>query len=159
MDVLTPGAGLYDWLLLVHVLAAMLWFGGIAVIGAFAVRVLRARSPEAIAAFLGQLRAIGPILLAPAPVLLVVFGGWMIADSDAWDAGQTWVQIAIGLFVAAFLIGAAHQSRAAIAAERAAGAGDYAEAARRLRQWAIGMGVIVALLAVATWDMVLKPGL
>ena len=41
-------AALYDWLLLVHILAAMLWLGGITVVGAFALRILPPvrRDPE-----------------------------------------------------------------------------------------------------------------
>jgi uncharacterized membrane protein len=150
---------MYDWLVFVHVLASMVWLGGITVLGAFAIRVLRERDAEAIGGFLGSLRRIGPLVLAPAPVLLVGLGVWAVADSEAWDFGQLWIQLALGLFAAAFLIGAAHQSRAAIAAERAAQRGDGDEAVRQLRRWAWGMALIVALLVVATWTMVFKPGL
>jgi uncharacterized membrane protein len=150
---------MYDWLVFVHVLASMVWLGGITVLGAFAIRVLRERDADAVGRFLGSLRRIGPLVLAPAPVLLVALGVWAVADSDAWDFGQLWIQLALGLFAAAFLIGAAHQSRAAIAAERAAERGDGDEAVRQLRRWAWGMGLIVGLLVVATWTMVFKPGL
>jgi uncharacterized membrane protein len=149
----------YDWLVFVHVLAGMVWVGGIAVLGAFAIRVLREDDPAAVGRFLGSLRRIGPLVLAPAPVLLIGFGVWAVLDSDAWDFGQLWIDLALGLFAVAFLIGAAHQSRAAIAAERAAAAGETAAAARHLRRWAWGMGAIVVLLVVATWVMVFKPGL
>ena len=150
-------ASLYDWLLLLHILAAMFWLGGITVVGAFAVRILRTREPGATAAVLGSLRVIGPLVLAPAPIVLLGMGIWMVAKQ--WDFGDTWISVAFGLFIVAFLIGAAHQSRAAIAAERAANAGDDAAALRHLRRWAYGMGVILVLLVVATWDMVFKPGL
>jgi uncharacterized membrane protein len=150
-------AALYDWLLLLHILAAMFWVGGITVVGAFAVRILRSKEPGATAGFLGSLRVIGPIVLAPAPVLLLGMGIWMVAKQ--WDFGQTWITLAFALFIVAFLIGAAHQSRAAIAAERASQAGDDAAALRHLRRWAYGMAVILVLLIVATWDMVFKPGL
>jgi hypothetical protein len=90
--------------------------------------------------------------------VLVGMGIWAVADSDASDFGQLWIQFAIGLFAAAFLVGAAHQSRAAIAAERASSRGENALALRHLRRWAWGMGVIVALLVAATWVMVFKPG-
>jgi uncharacterized membrane protein len=152
-------AALPDWLLFGHVLAAMVWIGGIVVLGALAIQVLRDDDPTATGRYLAGLRRIGPLVLAPAPVLLVVFGLWLVGDSSAWDFGQTWVQAGLGLFVAAFLVGAAHQSRAALAAERAASRGDHAEAARRLRRWAWGMALIVVLLVAATWDMVFKPGL
>jgi uncharacterized membrane protein len=146
---------MYDWLVFLHVLAAMVWLGGIAMLGAFAVRILRAGEPAAVGRFLGDLRRIGPLVLAPAPIALLGFGIW--AALDSWDFGELWIQLGLGLFVVAFLIGAAHQSRAAISAERAASAGDHAAAARWLRRWAWGMGVIVALLVVATWVMVAKP--
>ena len=149
----------YDWLLLIHILAACVWIGGIAVLGAQAVLILRGGEPGDAGRFVRMLRRLGPVVLAPAPVLLVVLGAWMIGDSDAWSFGQTWIVVALALFGAAFLIGAAHQSRAALAAERAAERGDHGEAARRLRHWAWGMAVILTLLVAALWDMVAKPGL
>jgi uncharacterized membrane protein len=147
--------GMYDWQVFFHVLAAMVWLGGITVLGAFALRILRADDSTAVGRFLGDLRRIGPLVLAPAPIALLGFGIW--AALDSWDFGELWIQLGLGLFAAAFLVGAAHQSRAAIAAERAAKAGDHAAAAGWLRRWAWGMGVIVALLVVATWAMVAKP--
>jgi uncharacterized membrane protein len=146
----------YDWLVFIHVLAAMIWVGGITMLGAFAIRILREDDPAAVGRFLGTLRRIGPLVLAPAPVLVVGFGIWAVLDSDAWDFGQLWIDLGLGLFAVAFLIGAAHQSRAALAAERAP---DHATALHHLRRWAWGMGVIVVLLVVATWVMVFKPGL
>jgi uncharacterized membrane protein len=143
-----------NWLVFAHVLGAMVWVGGITVLGALAFNALR--EPEQAAPFIASLRRIGPIVLAPAPAILVIFGLWAVAHDPAWSLGQTWVQLGLALFVAAFVVGAAHQSRAALAAERA---GTPSEAARHLRRWAYGMVVIVVLLVVATWDMVFKPGL
>ena len=105
------------------------------------------------------LRAIGPIVLAPAPVLLVGFGVWLVADSRVWAFDQRWVQVGLGLFGAAFLVGAAHQSRTGIAAERAAARGDRGQAVRQLRRWLWGTALIVVLLVAAVWDMIFKPGL
>jgi uncharacterized membrane protein len=152
-------ASLYEWLVLAHVLAAMVWLGALVVLGAFAVRILRSGEAEEAGRFVAALRVIGPLALAPAPITLLAAGLAMVGDSDAWDFGQGWVQLGLGLFVAAFLVGAAHQSRTAIAAERAAARGDHAAAAAQLRRWAWGMALIVALIVLATWDMVFKPGL
>ena len=148
-----------DWLLLGHVLAGMVWIGGIVVLGAIGVRAVRDRDPDAPARFSAMLRAIGPIVLAPAPVLLVGFGVWLVTDSRAWAFDQRWVQVGLGLFGAAFLVGAAHQSRTAIAAERAAVRADRSEAVRQLRRWLWGTALIVGLLVAAVWDMIFKPGL
>ena len=71
--------------------------------------------------------SIASLALAPAPLTLLAVGLAMVGDSDAWDFGQGWVQLGIGLFAAAFLVGAAHQSRTA--------SGDHAAAAAQLRRW------------------------
>jgi uncharacterized membrane protein len=151
--------GLHDWLLFLHIVAGMVWVGGGVLLAALATRVLRDREPAAVARFVGNLRVIGPLVLAPSTVAVVGIGVWLVLDSSAWGFGQLWVQLALALFAAAFLIGAAHQSRAAINAERAAAEGHHDEALRQLARWSWGYRLIVLLLIAATWDMVFKPGL
>lgn len=150
---------LYDWLLFAHVLAAMIWVGGLVMLAAVGIRTRRSGDRDAIARFVGSLRILGAAVLAPAGVLLLVFGIWMVVDSAAWDFGQTWVRTGMALLIAAVVVGAAYLSRVGIAAERAVAAGDHAQAARQLARWSWGIGVILLLLVVATWDMVVKPGL
>jgi uncharacterized membrane protein len=152
-------AALYDWLLFLHILAAMVWVGGAAALTVLGTHVVRRGDPDAVARFIGSLRVVGPAVLAPAVAALLGFGIWLVIDSDAWDFGQTWIVLALAVFAAAFVVGAAFQSRAAIRGERAAAAGDHSEALSQLHRWAWGMGLILVLLVVATWDMVIKPGL
>jgi uncharacterized membrane protein len=149
----------YDLLVFLHVLAAMVWVGGVVMLGALVTRVLRGGERDAIERFVGALRVIGPSILAPATVVLIGVGIWLVLDSAAWDFGQLWIQLALGLFAAVFLTGAVHQSRTAIAAERAMERGDLDEAIGQLRRWAWGMRLILVLLVAATWDMVVRPGL
>lgn len=156
---MTVGAALYDWLLVGHILAGMVWVGGVVVFASLAARVSRDDDPDAIARFVGDLRAIGLVTLAPAPVALLAFGVAMVADSDGWEFGQGWLQIGLALFAAALLIGVVHQSRAGIAMERAVTRGAHDEAARLLGRWLWGTFAIVLLLIAATLDMVIKPGL
>jgi putative copper resistance protein D len=150
---------LYDWLLFLHIVAAMVWVGGTVLLSALAARTVRSRDADAVARFVGSLRVIGPLVLAPAPAVLLGVGIWMVLDTGAWDFGQTWVRLALGLFAAALLVGVAHQSVAAIGAERAVRGGDHAAALRRLTRWLLGAGVILLLQLVAVWDMVFKPGM
>jgi uncharacterized membrane protein len=154
-----PVASLYEWLLFVHIVAAMVWLGGLVALAAFGVRVLRSGDREAVARFIGSLRFIGPAVLAPSSLLVVAFGIWMVIDNEAWNFGQTWVWLALALVVAAVLVGAVLLSRYALSAGRAVDAGDQTEAVRQLKRWALGIGSIVLILVVATWDMVFKPGL
>jgi hypothetical protein len=92
--------------------------------------VLRDPEPGAVGRFTGSLRfIIGPLVLAPATVSVLALGIALVVDTDAWNFGQLCVQLGLGLFVGAFLVGAIHQSRTALAATRAAG-GDDPEACR-----------------------------
>jgi uncharacterized membrane protein len=150
---------LYDWLLFLHVLATMVWVGGGVLLAALSIRVLRDPDPTAVGRFVGSLRVLGPAILAPATVAVLGLGIGLVVDSDAWDFGQLWVRLGLGLFAAAFLIGAVWQSRTALAATRAATRADDADARRQLRRWSWGYRLIVLLLVVAAWDMTTKPGL
>jgi uncharacterized membrane protein len=155
----TVTATLYQWLLLLHIVAAMVWVGGGIVLGALATIALRVADADAAARFVRVLPVVGPRVLAPATVAVVGLGVWMVLNSAAWDFGELWVQLALGLFAAAFAIGAVYQSRAALRAQRAVEAGDVEEMRRQLARWSWGYCFIVVLLLVAAWDMVFKPGL
>src|SRR5215211_8025418 len=75
---------LYDYLLLLHILAGMVWVGGGVLLAALASRAVRDPDPGAVARFIGNLRVIGPLVLAPATVAVVGFGVWLVLDSAAW---------------------------------------------------------------------------
>jgi uncharacterized membrane protein len=152
-------ATVYDWLLFGHIVAAMVWLGGGVMLAAFAVGAVRGGDPAAVARLVRSLRVVGPAILAPATIAAPALGVWLVLDSDAWDFGQTWVQLALALFAAAFAVGAAHQSRAAILADRAVARGDDDAARRHLTRWTWGYGLVVLLLLAVAWDMVFKPGL
>jgi uncharacterized membrane protein len=150
---------LYDWLLILHILAATVWLGGIITISLFATLVLRSGDVDLVDRFVGSLRIVGPIVLGPSLLAVLAFGIWMVVDSSAWNFGQAWIITALALLSAAFVIGVAFQARAAIGAQRASESGDRLEALRQFRRWAWGMRAIAAILVVAVWDMVAKPGL
>jgi uncharacterized membrane protein len=151
-------ASLYDWLLLLHILAAMIWLGGLVTLSLLAALALRSRDAEAVLRFVRNLRVVGPVF-APAMVVVLGLGIWMVIRTDAWEFGQTWVVLALALFAGAFLTGAVWQSRAALGAQRAVEAGEQVEASRQLRRWLWGAWVILVLLVILSWDMVFKPGL
>jgi uncharacterized membrane protein len=153
------GTSLYNWLLFLHITAAMIWFGGLVTLTVLAGHTLRRGQTDAITGFAKSLRIVGPLTLAPATVAVLALGTGLVFDSGEWRFGQHWLIFALALFALAFLIGAAFQSRAAIGAQRAAETGDLEEAARQLRRWIWGMRLILLLLLIVTWDMVAKPGL
>lgn len=150
---------LYDWLLIFHLLFAMLWVGGGALLALMGVRALRDPDRDAVGRFAASLRVLGPVVLAPSVFGVLAFGLWLVFESPAWDFGQRWIQIGLGLFAVALVIGAAFQSRAALATARAAASADDQEARRQLRRWLWGYALILLLLLIAVWDMTTKPGL
>jgi uncharacterized membrane protein len=154
-----PVAALSDWLVFVHVLAAMVWVGGLAAFAAFSFHALRSDDPGTVARFVGSLRVVGPMILAPSSVLVLLVGIWLVLDGDGFSFGQTWIWLALVLLAAAVLVGVAYLARMAQGAERAVAAGDHQLARTQLRRWSWGIRLILLLLVVATWDMIFKPGL
>ncbi len=73
-------ATFYDWLLLVHILAAMVWLGGLAVLSVLVTQIVRAGDVERARDLLSGLRVVGPLLFAPAPAILLGVGIWLQAD-------------------------------------------------------------------------------
>lgn len=151
-------ATLYQWLLFGHLVAAMVWIGGGVLLAFLATNALRA-DEQAVGRFAANLRVVGPAVLAPASVTTLGLGVWLVLDSAAWDFGQAWVIAALVLIAAAIAVGAGFQARTALAVERAAVAGEHAEARRQLTRWAWGYALVIALLVLIAWDMVFKPGL
>jgi putative copper export protein len=155
---MTDEGTLHEWLLVLHILASMVWVGGLVTVTVQSIQVLRDREPESLKRFISSLRVFGPRVFAPATVLVLGLGIWMVAESPEIAFGQGWVLLGLGLFGAALIIGAVFQSRAAIRAERAVRSGDLDRAERELRRWSWGMRAILILLVIATWDMVFQPG-
>ncbi len=148
------------WILFGHLLSVMVWLGGGVMLYVLAGRA-RAGGDPAITDFARLLSYAGPRVLRPATLSTVVFGVWLVLQSDAWGFDQLWVQIGLGLYAAVFAGGAVGLSRLGINLQRAVERGTEGAAARRalLGQWISGYRMILLALLVTTWDMAFKPGL
>jgi uncharacterized membrane protein len=148
------------WLKFGHILGAIVWLGGGFTLAVLATRARRSADDTSIGEFVRTLIYVSPRVLIPAVLAVLVFGVWMVLENAAWNFGQLWVLIALGLFLAAFLIGAIYLSRIGIQLQRLGEGGLGAGDARRLLdRWVRGYAIVLAILVFAVWDMVFKPGL
>jgi len=149
------------WLHLVHVLSAMVWVGGGLMLSLIGARARSSSDPRAIADFARLLPFVGIRVLMPSVILVLLTGvGLVLVDSE-FHFSQLWVLLALALFAVAFLIGAVYLSRVAIQLDRATAEPGQpaAGAAPLLNRWLVGYWAVLAVLLVAVWDMVFKPGL
>lgn len=148
------------WLHLGHVAGAIAWLGGGLTLFILGLRARSSDDPMAISEFGRILAHVGPRVLVPGVLAVLVFGILMVLSGDGWNFSQTWILIGLGLFATAFLIGVGYLSRLGIRLGRVdqEGAGPVEQRALVAR-WLTGYGVVLVILAVAVWDMVAKPGL
>lgn len=94
----------YEFLLFVHIGAAMIWLGGAFTFQMYGWVVRRGGDPEEIARFAGRAGVLGERMFVPASLVVVIAGVLMIIDGNwAWD--QLWVIFALVTFTASFLTG------------------------------------------------------
>lgn len=95
----------YEFLLFVHIAAAVIWIGGAAMFQFMALRVMRAADPMRMAYFGQDVGVLGNRVLTPAAGVTVLAGVLMVIDADFWGFGDDWILIGIALFAITFLAG------------------------------------------------------
>jgi uncharacterized membrane protein len=153
----------YDWLLFLHVLGAFLVLGGAVMAGVFNFAALRRERPSEIA-LLYKFARVAVASIGIGMGLTLVLGLWLV-HHVGYGWGQTWIVLALVLWVLANAlggIGGSRERKTRELAERLAAEGDApsAELTARLRDpvwlalsWGSGI-VIVVILALMIW----KPG-
>ncbi|WKZ82762.1 MAG: hypothetical protein QY307_00455 [Acidimicrobiia bacterium] len=144
----------YEVLEFVHILFATVWVGG-AVIAAVLGSRLRNADPAHRLGTTRDLEFMGNVFGASAMVTLA-FGIWMVIDSPTWAFGDTWVVIGLAAIGLSTILGAVLISGATRSAIKEMEAGGAAEAHHRK----IGLysALDMAVLLIAVWAMVFKPG-
>jgi uncharacterized membrane protein len=149
---------MYQLLLFVHVVCAVIWVGGAIYAQLLALRVSRSPDPSELPQLARNIEYIGSRVFAPAAFLLFVSGVGMTLQ--AWSFGQTWIAVAVALWVVSAVTGAVYLGpRVRRAAELFEAEGPTSQAGRQLidrlflvsRVELIGFVVIIAL-------MTFKPG-
>jgi len=90
---------------IVHILSAMVWIGGAIVLMLSFRGLKKAQGQAAVDETMGRLEPVMNRIFLPAPILVVATGITMVIVDDAWAFAQTWVFLAIGLFVVVLVMG------------------------------------------------------
>jgi type IV secretory pathway VirB2 component (pilin) len=130
----------------------------LSVVGA---RARQSEDPRSMGEFAQMLSYVGPRVLMPAVLVVIVSGVWQVLASPGWSFTQLWVILALVGFVAAFLLGAIYLSRIALELEQLTIRTDASLQAARdvMGRWIGGYRVVLLILLFVLWDMVFKPGL
>ena len=86
----------YQWLLTVHILAAVVWVGGAFTLQVMAIRVVRDPDPARLAAFARDTEVVGMRVFLPASLVLLLFGFWLVHEGN-WSLSEGW--LTFGLIV------------------------------------------------------------
>jgi uncharacterized membrane protein len=147
----------YEWYLMVHVLATVVWVGGALMIQVLATRIMRGGDPHRLAAFSRDVDWIGTRVFLPSSLLLLVFGFLLVAEADI--GYPFWVVFGLVVLVLALLSGALFLGPESgrigkLVEERGA---DDPEAQRRIRRILVLSRIDLLLLVLVVVDMVIKP--
>ena len=148
---MTAAITLYDIVLWLHVLAAVVAFGSV-----FAYPVLLGAlgRSDALGAFHAGQVVIWSRVVTPAMVVVLLAGIYLATDSDLWS--EPWVSATIVILFALFAVIGAMTAVERRAAEVAVGGGpSYDAIVTRLRRMD---GVAMVLVVIAVFLMVVKPG-
>ena len=94
----------YEFLLFVHITAAMIWLGGAFTFQMYGAVVRRGGDPEELARFAGRAGVLAERMFVPASLVVILAGVGMMIDGN-WDWGQLWVIFALVTFAASFVTG------------------------------------------------------
>jgi uncharacterized membrane protein len=148
----------YEWVKAFHVLAAVVWVGGAAMVQVLALFALRSKLPGRKAEFAREAEWVGMKIFLPSTLLLVALGFYLVHDGH-WGY-HLWVILALVGFGLSFVTGlfflGPESGRIAKAIE--AEGPDSEAVALRIKRILVVSRIEVAILVLLIFDMVIKPG-
>lgn len=150
---------MYNFLLFIHVLAAVLWVGGGAALNIVGTRLAKESNGEALGGFTKQMEFIGQKVFAPLSGILFLVGVFMTLDR--WSFTDLWVAIGVVGFLYSAITGAAilgplSGKTGKLIQER--GAGDP-EVVANIRRLFLFDRLELAVMVIVIAAMTLKPTL
>lgn len=150
---------MYEFLLTIHVLAAVIWVGGGTVMHVLARRVLERGDGEEIYRFSKEINTVALRMYAPLALILLV-AGILLVNEAGYEFSQAWISIAFVGWGISFLLGIAYYGpqdkklQALVAAEGPRAPGVVAN----VRQAVFVNQIELLILLLIVVDMTVKPG-
>ena len=151
---------MYEFLLTIHVLAAVIWVGGGIAMHILGRRVLRRNDPEEIYKFSAEVNLIGMRLYAPTSLILLV-AGILLVNEAGYEFSQLWITLGFLGWIFSFLVGIGYYGpkdkklQALVAAEGPTAPGVV----ENVRQALMVNSFELLILTLVVIDMTTKPGL
>jgi uncharacterized membrane protein len=151
---------LYEFLLTIHILAAVIWVGGGIAMHILGRRVLKRNDPQEIYKFSAEVNTIGMRLYAPMSLILLV-AGILLVNEAGYEFSQLWITLAFIGWGFSFLVGVGYYGpqdkklQALVAADGPTAPGVTANVRQALMVNSIEILVLVLVIV----DMTAKPGL
>jgi uncharacterized membrane protein len=149
----------YELLKFVHIVAAMVWVGGVVILQFVALRTIWSGEPLRLVAFMRDAEWIGNRVILPSALVVILLGFLLVWDGP-WELTTTWVWLALALYAVSFVLGLfvltpqAKRIGNRVEAEGAESPGVQAQIKRVLNLGRIDIVLLVAIV----YLMVVKPG-
>jgi uncharacterized membrane protein len=145
----------YEFLLFLHIAAAIVWVGGGLMMQFFGLRAPAARDPSRVAILGGDIEWLGLRVLTPASFIAFVAGILLVVDGP-WSFGDDWITIGLVLFAITFLAGFGFFGPESGRLGKLIEAGSP-EAGPRLARLLLFTRLDLVLLFLIVYDMSVKP--
>ena len=151
---------MYEFLLTIHVLAAVIWVGGGITIHVLGRRVLKRGDDQEVYEFSKEINIIGLRLYAPMSLILLV-AGILLVNEAGYEFSQLWITLGFLGWIFSFLVGIGYYGpkdkklQALVAAEGPTAPGVV----ENVRQALMVNSFEILILVLVVIDMTVKPGL
>lgn len=151
---------LYEWLVLVHMVMAVVWVGGGVTLNILAIRTQRSNDADRLVALGRDVEWLGTRVFMPASIVLLIVGIWAASEGN-WEFSQAWISIGFAGYAISFLAGilffGPESGRIAKLVQAEGAASPTVQA--RLGRLLTFTRIETVILLVVIWAMVAKPGL
>ncbi len=151
---------MYEFLLTIHVLAAVVWVGGGIAMHILGRRVLKRDDPQEIYEFSKEVNTVAMRLYAPTSLILLIAGIFLVNEAG-YEFSQLWITLAFLGWAFSFVVGIGYYGpqdkklQALVAAEGPTATG----VAENVRQALFVNQIEILILVLVVIDMTTKPGL